>query len=301
MLCARAHPQRVERAWVARRREQAVVREALSGFQRSGFSSAHPQRVERARVAGRREQAVVREALSGFQRSGFSSAHPQRVERARVAGRREQAVVHEALSGFQCLGFARAHPQRVERARVARRREQAVVREVLLLLADRDQQADRRPAGLRRRVLRQRVHQVPHKQLRSVHTREAGRQHRWGPFLALVESWCTGLVCQVAFLKISCGWAAAAGAAPARPSGPPRTAAQRAHARGRASAQVGPLFWRWWSPGALDLSAKWHSLRSPAAGLRRRVLRQRVHQVPHEQLRTQRGQPCSAGEPTCTA
>ena len=63
----------------------------------------------------------------------------------------------------------------VERARVPRRGQQAVPGEVLLLLADGHEQVDRDLAGRRRRVLRQRLHQVPHKQLQTQSSSSQGQ------------------------------------------------------------------------------------------------------------------------------
>ena len=71
-----------------------------------------------------------------------------------------------------------AHPQCIQRARVPRRRQQAVGRQVLLLPADRDQQVDRHLGRLRRRVLRKRVHEVHHQQLRACACTKLDEAHR---------------------------------------------------------------------------------------------------------------------------
>jgi len=91
--------------------------------------------------------------------------------RDHAAGGRLQLPAAAAQRGLRAVDPARdvraEHLQRVQRARVPRRRQQVVEEQVLLLLAHGDQQVDRRPAGLRRRVLRQHVGQLGQKELRA--------------------------------------------------------------------------------------------------------------------------------------
>jgi len=91
--------------------------------------------------------------------------------RDHAAGGRLQLPAAAAQRGLRAVDPARdvraEHLQRVQRARVPRRRQQVVEEQVLLLLAHGDQQVDRRPAGLRRRVLRQHVGQLGHEELRA--------------------------------------------------------------------------------------------------------------------------------------
>lgn len=79
----------------------------------------------------------------------------------------DQKCDHEVLSLKCSVWNASARLQRVQRAGVPGRRQQVVEEQVLLLLAHRDQQVHRRPAGLRRRELPQHVRQLGHEQLRA--------------------------------------------------------------------------------------------------------------------------------------